>query len=256
MKLFSPGLVVLMLPLATPAGVSAQQQDAPSSYVVGTYYRCDAGREGRATEIMRTVMAPIVQKHLAAQSVSAWGILAHNTGGPWRRAIYFVGSDLPRVMAARDSMVAELQASHAKEASEFSSICPSHDDYIWAYVTGSQAASSVGTARPPVGFSTYQVCHEATEGLSDEVMKALYAPIYDEQVKAGRLHSWAWFSHFVGGKYRRLLVMDGPSYDSMLAARDSIIAETQAKYPQISAAVATVCDGHTDYMWDIVLARP
>ena len=255
MKFLIPGLVVLALPLAAPAGVSAQQE-APTTYVAGTYYRCDAGREQRATEIMRTVMAPVVDKRMADHSISSWGILAHNTGGPWRRAMYFVGSDLPRLMAARDSMVAELQASHAKEAAEFSSICPSHDDYIWSYVTASQPAADVATARPAAGFSTYQVCHEATEGLSDEVMKALYAPIYDKQVKAGRLHSWAWFSHFVGGKYRRLLVMDGPSFDSLLAARDSIIAETQAKDPQISAAVAKVCDGHTDYLWDIVLAKP
>jgi hypothetical protein len=256
MKHLIPGLALLALPLVGPKPVAAQQQDEPTSYISATYYRCDQSREPRATELMQTVVAPIVQKHVAAGQISAWGILAHHIGGPWRRGIYYVGSDLGALEAARDSITTELTASHPKETNEFLSICPSHDDYIWTYVAASQPATDVAAARPAFGFSTYQVCHEATEGLSDEVMKTLYAPIYDKQVKAGRLHSWGWYSHFVGGKYRRLLAMDGPSFASVLAARDSIIAETQAKYPQISAAVATVCDGHTDYMWDIVLAKP
>lgn len=255
MKLRIPGLALLALALGAPGGLAAQQQ-APSSFVVGTYFRCDVSREDRATDILRTVYAPLVQKRMTPGPISAWGILAHHDGGPWRRALYFVGTNLDGLLAARDSIVAEARTGHAKEATEFGSICASHDDYIWAYVVGSQPAAAVGSARPTAGFSTYQVCHEATEGLSDEVMKSLYAPIYDAQVKAGRLHSWAWFSHFVGGKYRRLLVLDGPSFASILAARDSVIAETQAKYPQIGAADATVCDGHTDYLWDIVLARP
>lgn len=256
MKLRIPGLVALGLALVGAGSTTAQQQQAPSAFVAATYYRCDQSRAERASEIYKTVVAPVVQKHLDAGQISAWGFLAHHTGGDWRRAEYYVGQDLGAVRAAQDAITSELTASHAKETAEFLSICPSHDDYIWAYVTGSQPASEVGGARPPVGFSTYQVCHEATEGLSDEVMKSLFAPIYDKQVKAGRLHSWGWLSHFVGGEYRRLLTLDGPSFESMLAARDSIIAETQAEYPQISAAMTRVCDGHSDYMWDIEITKP
>ncbi|MDP2479175.1 MAG: hypothetical protein Q8W51_11820 [Candidatus Palauibacterales bacterium] len=256
MKPFMPGLIALTLPLVLAGPSLAQQEDAPTAFVSGTYYQCDQSSSPRASEIVRTVVWPVVQKHIAAGQVSGFGLLAHHTGGPWRRAIYYVGTDLPKLLAAQDSIVAELMANHAKETHELMSICPSHDDYIWSYVAASQPATDVATARPAFAFSTYQVCHEATEGLGDEVMKALYAPIYDKQVKAGRLHSWGYYSHFVGGKYRRLLALDGPSYNSILAARDSIIAETQAKYPQISAAVATVCDGHTDYMWDIEMSKP
>jgi len=256
MKHVFPGLAVLALPLLTPDPAMAQQQDQPTPVVLATYFRCDGSRAARASEIVRTVLAPLTQKHMTSGQISAWGLLAHDTGGDWRRALYYVGTDRAAVMAARDSIVSEAAASHAKEANEFTSICPSHDDYIWTWVAASQPATDVATARPTASFSTYQICHEATEGIYDETMKALYAPIYDKQVKAGRISSWSVFAHFVGGKYRRLLVMDGADFNSILAARDSIIADMQARYPAVGAAVSEACDGHSDYMWDIEMSKP
>jgi hypothetical protein len=256
MRRFIPGLIVLGLPLISPDPAAAQQQDQPTPVVLATYFRCDGSRAERASEIVRTVFAPLTQKHVTSGQLSAWGLLAHNTGGAWRRAVYYIGTDRAAVMAARDSIVSEAVASHAKEANEFTSICPSHDDYIWTWVAGSQPATDVATARPKASFSTYQICHEGSEGIYDETMKSLYAPIYDKQVKAGRISSWTVLAHFVGGKYRRLLVMDGADFDSILAARDSIIEDTQAQYPAIGAAVSEACDGHSDYMWDIEMAKP
>jgi len=256
MKHVIPALALVAVPLLSHEPVAAQQQAQPTPIVSATYFYCDAGRADRASEIVRTVLAPITQKHMDAGQISAWGLLAHNTGGKWRRAIYYIGTDRAAVAAARDSIVSEAATSHAKEAAEFNSICPSHDDYIWTRAAGSQPAGQLATARPRASLSTYQVCHEATEGIYDEVMTSLYAPIYDRQVKAGRISSWTVLSHFIGGKYRRLLVMDGSDFESILAARDSIIADTQAKYPAIGAAVSEACDGHTDYLWDIEMSRP
>jgi hypothetical protein len=57
--------------------------------------------------------------------------LAHQIGGKWRRLGGFYASDMTALMEARAELLEEIQQNHPDEAAEFSSICHSHDDYVW-----------------------------------------------------------------------------------------------------------------------------
>lgn len=62
-------------------------------------------------------------------------------------------------------------------------------------------------------------------------------------------------SHFVGGKYRRLLITDGPDRASVLEARNRVI-EDDSVNPALVAAFSDVCNGHTDVLWNIAVSSP
>jgi len=139
---------------------------------------------------------------------------------------------------------------------EFFDACPTHEDYIWMYQTGSAPAERVATDRASAGMSVYWVCKEGSESVADLIVEQVFAPIYDAQVDAGLVNAWGWYSHFVGGKYRRLLAMDGPSHEALLEARGNIIEAMSTEVSDMSAAFADVCDGHTDYLWNIEQTGP
>jgi hypothetical protein len=244
----------LVIPAAAPDTAVAQDDARPMIYA--SYFRCDPAGEEGAMEIVRDIWAPIVRTHMDAGHVDAWGLITHHTGGPWRQALYHVGSDRAALLGAMDAMVAEFGADHPDAAAEYSTICPTHDDYIWIYVTGSDPAEEVAQTRPVAGLSTYWVCEEGRESLADLLTEEVFAPIYDQQVAEGLLNSWGWYSHFVGGKWRRLLVLDGSDHESLLQARGAVIRAIRSEHPDMGAEFSRVCDGHTDYLWDIAIAEP
>ena len=80
----------------------------------------------------------------------------------------------------------------------------------------------------------------------------------DKAVGDGKIASWSWLSHFIGGKYRRLQSMTGDSHKAVLSARDDLIEALYGGDEPDAAAVefSEICGSHSDYMWDTTLTSP
>lgn len=250
---------VLALPfiLAAPASVVAQEEDeGPSSYIYATYHYCNTGSQEDADEVYKALDVPIMDKMMADGKILAYGLLSHNTGGRWRRAEYYSASSLDALLDAGAAINEAAEKADADGAmrDKFSAACSSHDDYIWA-------SSNVGTGaenRGPAGFSVYFVCNENRESRADEIVANNFGPIYDKHVADGKIASWGWSEHWVGGKYRRLLTMTGSDHKSLLNARNALIEElfSGEGMEEIGNEFTDICGSHSDYMWDIVHEKP
>lgn len=241
---------LLVLPFA--ASASAQEDD--SAFAYSSYYQCTGGLSD-AIATLRDDWGPIIQGHMDAGHISAWGVLTHDTGNPWTMAIYHVGPDIGELKTALDTSLGEYFQQHPDDAAAFGETCWSHEDYIWTSGTGSQPATDVGQDRASAGMSVYWVCDEGKEAVADLIVENVWAPIYDQQVADGQINSWSWLSHFVGGKYRRALITDGASAGALLEARDQAL-EAAGENAALAAAFSDVCNGHTDVMWNIAISVP
>jgi hypothetical protein len=115
---------------------SSQVSDTPAGSAPFTtgYYVCQQSREAEADEAVREAWAPILEDLVREGKLSGWQWLAHDTGGIFRRAMSFTGSDHTSIMAARDELSARLADNEA--ASALNSACGTHSDYAWTPVTG------------------------------------------------------------------------------------------------------------------------
>lgn len=73
--------------------------------------------------------------------------------------------------------------------------------------------------------------------------------MYDKHVAADNISGWSWYSHEIGGRYRRLLTVAGTDFPSVLAGREMIIDELQAEHAEAIAEFGSICSGHVDYLW-------
>jgi len=248
---FACALCALLLPTT----VTAQEEEAVTPpYSYGTYFECDTSREWLADELFEKHMAPHYDAAVEEGALTAWGYLAHHTGGKWRRLIYRVAPTLQEALASLGSIAENVQEESAAASAEFGAICNRHDDYIWQWVTGSQE-TNVGPERGDALFATYFICDEAKETEADELVKEVFAPIYDAQVEAGRLVGWGWGQHWVGGKYRRIASMTAKDFDTLVSARGAIVEAIIANEAE-SQKFSEICGSHSDYMWDVKLATP
>lgn len=245
-----------LLMMAGAPHAALAQDDEPEPLIYGTYFQCDPGASGRAGEIIRDSWGPIAQARIDAGELAAWGSLTHHTGGAWSRAIYHVGTDRAQLFATLDEMGAEWQASDPDAVAEFWDGCDEHEDYVWTYVTGSRAAADVARERAAAGMSTYWVCDEGRGALADLLVEKVMAEAWNEQVEAGLISSWGWYSHLLGDKYRRLLVADGASHADVMTARDNVIAWLGDNAAGLAREFNDVCNGHVDYLWNVELAAP
>lgn len=250
-------IIVFLLALLLPFSSFAQEEDeGPSSYLYATYHYCNTSSQDRADEVYAQVNKPAMEKLLADGKITAFGWLSHHTGGKWRRVSYYAAPTLDALLDAGDASgdLMDKADPDGKLGDDFSSACPSHDDYIWA-------SSNVGTGateRGPAGFSVYFVCNENRESRADEIVAEHFAPIYDKAVADGKLTSWGWSEHWVGGKYRRLLTTSGADHKSLMNARNELIesAFNAEGMEEIGEEFTDICGSHSDYMWDIVHEMP
>jgi len=224
-------------------------QDA-KTYIIGTYYRCNQATETRADAIYKETVAPLVQKQIDAGHLVAAGWARHWMGGEWRRLEYVGGTNLGALVDARDAIIAELTGAHAKAGDEFSALCPSHDDYIWSSVASSQPLDAVARERSKVAMSTYFEC-SSSEREADAIVRTAFAPVLNAHVKEGKIARWNWMEHLAGGKYRRILVLDGADHKSMLGYWNAFDQALEAAQPELSRRFTDICHSHTDYIWDI-----
>jgi hypothetical protein len=251
MKLLT-GIVTAMAILLIPTPAAAQDG---GPYISGIYYQCQIPGQDRADQIVRDVIGPVYDQHVAAGRINAWGWLGHRSGGAWRRAGYFVAPTLDGLMDGREAIIEELMANHADAMNELNTICPTHDDYIWQGVSTRTAEVAV-QERPAAGHSTYFVCDVSRQSEADSVMNASLGPILDRHMEAGNIRSWSWWSHVLGGKYRRLLVLDGASHKANMNGLLGFIADAQAEQPAAFRRLSEICSSHQDYLWNILIAKP
>ena len=78
------------------------------------------------------------------------------------------------------------------------------------------------------------------------------APILNKLVEEGKLTSWGWSAHDVGGRFRKLQTMTGSDHKSVLAARAEALEAIYADDNAAGVELTDICGAHVDYMWDII----
>jgi aldehyde dehydrogenase (NAD+) len=111
-----------------PSGAPETQAQA------SMYFYCDMSREARADEIISESYAPILEEMVSSGGLAGWGWLAHDTGGKWRRLLTMAAADFASIFAARAAMVEAIQTRIPEEGTELTSICSTHEDYLWNVV--------------------------------------------------------------------------------------------------------------------------
>lgn len=233
--------------------VGAEEHEAPERYIYATYFECAASGLQRVDEIIAGD-APVMNKAVDDGTILAWGWLAHHTGGPWRRLQYFMADSIEGLLDAQDAIAkaqAEADEDDEEDGAEFGSICPHHEDYIWVSVAGMSVA-----ARGDAGLSVYHVCDIGREDRADEIVKEHFSPVMDKLVEAGKLTSWGFSAHVVGGKYRKLQTMTAKDHKTLLAARGEAIEAIYGDDNAAGAEFTDICGPHADYLWDIQLEKP
>ena len=242
-------LAALLAPLPAIA-----QEEEPDPAVFGTYFHCNESREARADTIIAESIGPILDRHMAAGAISAWGWYAHHTGGHWRRLLYMVSADVPSVMLARDALIDDMIAEAGDAATELTEVCPSHDDYVWTVAAGSDPTLEQG--RPSVALSTYMVCDFTEEDRASRIVENVFADVYNKHLEEGTITGWSWLEHNIGGQYRRISVIDAPDLSSLLAARGAIFEDLFEENPIALDRFSQICDSHTDYIWEMQITKP
>ena len=232
-------------------GMTAAADDKPAEiYVYSTYHYCDFSKQDRADEIFDQSQKLASEAAVKDGTISSYGWLAHQTGGQWRRADYFTAGSVQALLDAQKKMNPEGDAKARKLMAEFGAICSTHDDYIWRRVAGNIGA----TARGSAAFSTYYVCDQGRESQADELIKSSIGPILDKLVTDGKLKTWGWNEHIVGGEYRRLATLSATDMKAVLEARSALVEALESN--PAGDMLTDICPSHTDYMWEIKSQAP
>jgi hypothetical protein len=228
--------------------IAQEQKEERFTYV--TYHVCDLSQLERADEIFEELQKPILDAAVKDGTIAGYGWLAHHTGGKWRRAAYYVAGSVQALIDAGKKLTDQQDAKNKKLGDEFAKICNSHDDYIWHTVAG-----NIGTVeRGAAAFSTYFVCDQGREDEVDALVTQVIGPVYEKMVTDGKLKSWGWNEHIVGGSYRRLATISATDMKAVMEARASAI-QALTDNP-LGNTFTDICGDHTDYMWDITSQSP
>ncbi len=253
-KIFVAAILASAISVACMAQEDEEEQDGPIAFTYATYSYCKLSTQTDADERLKNVQAPIYDELVEEGVINSWGWLAHHTGGRWRRVFYFQHETLDGVLDALDTIGDRMDAlPEDEDAGE--NPCQAHDDYIWTVEAASQEP---GEGRADAGLSVYFVCNEAKEERADEIFESTFAPLLDKSIADGKLATWGWSAHFIGGKYRRLQTVTGADHKAVLAARSDLIEALYGGDEPNAAAVEfnEICGSHSDYLWDIQMETP
>lgn len=249
-------VATFMILIAAPATTLAQAGDSETALAYVTYFKCDAGREYRADEIIERSYKPHYDAAVQAGDILAWSWLTHFVGGEWRRALVLSAGNIDDLLAAAGALGEAIEEATPEAGRVFTEVCPSHEDYIWQSVPDVGGAV-VGGERGAAGFSIYMDCDVNREERVDELMSETLGPVYDSYVADGKLATWTWLAHNVGGQYRRLLSLTASDHNTMMKTRAEIIAQLQTgRLQRAYNQMNEICPDHQDYMWDIQLETP
>ena len=225
------------------ASPPAEPPEANPLFIYATYYQCNTGTMYKSEDEVVKLYKKVLDGMIARNTLTSWGWLVRNTGGEWTRAEYFSGPSVAAVVGASTTMQPPIDHPPPKNA--FDEACGSGEDYIWHMLAGNDGRTHRGAA----AFSIYYVCDQSREKQADALVKRAFAPMYDKLVADGKLTSWGWAEHIVGGKYRRLATLTAPTVDALIAAREGIVAATE--HDPLNDAFIAICGSHQDYIWDV-----
>lgn len=239
--------IIAALALAAPLGLAAQDEPQEAeSYIYATYFYCDTAQEKEADELVKKNTAPIYDAAVADGTITGWGWLAHHTGGQWRRVQYHTSNSIEGLLAGQEAIGKRINEAGLADDG-FPEICNAHDDYIWK-----REAGSTQQKRGSAGLSVYEVCNMNGEERSKELVKTVFAPVLDKAVADGKLTSWGWNSHVLGGKYRVLQTMTAKDNATLLKTRNEIIETLYGDGDDSPASeYSAICTSHTDYLWEV-----
>lgn len=242
-------IIGALLCLMLAAEVATAQDEEATTFTYVTYFHCDADKE-EAADAMMERDARIIDKLVDDGVISAWGWIGHHTGGQWRRARYHQSDSLEGAMTAVGKIGDALTKAHGEDDAmgrAFAQACPRHDDYVWQVDAGTGV-----TNRGTVGFSVYYVCDVAREERADALVDSHFAPILDGLVEDGKLASWGWQSHVIGGRARKLQTMTAADLPTLLAARTESIEKIYADENAAGLEFTEICGPHVDYVWNLI----
>lgn len=243
------GLAVVGNMVFLVSGAAAQDQQ---NFVMGAYYRCSPAREGQVDQVVQNVMGPIVQRHVDAGHLTGWAWFTHVHGGSWRRLFVTTGTDLAQMMSVRGQIVQEFNTQHEDAAQTMGNACGGHDDYIWA---AEQISSPDPDALGGATYSTYYACEGGVEQRASEIFEELLVPLYQKHQDAGHLASWGFYAHRSGGRFRRLETMSGADHATLVQTQAAIYQEANETDPFAFREFRSICNWHTDYMWNSTNAQ-
>ena len=206
----------------------------------------------QADETVDTDYKPIYDQAVEDGAITGWGWMTHHTGGRWRRTLYHTAASMEGLPSGMET-VGQMRDEKMGDSDGVSKACRSHQDYIWRSVAGS--GRGVLTApRGKVGLSAYHACKMSKESRADELVKAIFAPVYDAHVGPGKLCSRGWSEHIVGGKYRRLATMTAEDWPTLVKLRESIFSEMEDN--ELGDEFVEICGSHSDCFGEIRHASP
>ena len=101
-------------------------------------------------------------------------------------------------------------------------------------------------------YATYFECTPDRESRADEIIASSYKPHYDLAVEQGDIVSWAWMQHYIGGKWRRMLVVVTNELDTALESSGALGEIISDRTPEAGRAFSEICSSHDDYMWESI----
>jgi hypothetical protein len=238
-------IAALIGAVCLPVSATAQQEEEDETYIYATYMICDTTRQEEADKIFEDVHMPILDAAVSDGAIDGYGWLAHHTGGKWRRIRYHSAGSIEGLLTGLETVGEKISEASGDDDS-YGQICNMHDDYIWHSVAGNG-----GETRGKVSMSAYHVCDMAREGRADEIVKTVFAKHYDANLGAGKLSSWGWSEHIVGGKYRRLSTMTADDWPTLFAMRAAIFEAIGEEDNPLADEFSEICSSHSDYMWEI-----
>lgn len=253
MKTMRTGALVLPACLSLLVGMDVNAEDKlPERFIYSTYHYCDFSKQDRADELYMQFQKSANDAAIKDGTIGSYGWLAHQTGGKWRRADYFMAPSIQGLLDAQKKMgdASDADPKAKKAFGEFGAICNSHEDYIWRVVAGNAGTTGRGGA----AFSTYYVCDQGREDQVDGLVKTVLGPAFDKMVTDGKLKTWGWNEHVVGGEYRRMATISAADIKSLMEARSSIV-DLMRDNPA-GALLTEICPTHSDYIWEIKAQAP
>lgn len=253
MKSLKRGIFALAAGAGLIAGpVAMAQEPAPERFLYATYQYCDFSKQDRVDQIFEQVSKPVLDAAMKDGTINLYSYLAHVTGGQWRRVNVIGAGSVQAVLDAQSTIGDRIDANekNRKLDAEAAAACSSHDDYIWRSVAGNVGSVNRGGA----SFSTYYVCDQSRESAVDAVVKGMIGPVLDKMVAEGKLATWGWLEHIVGGKYRRLATMSATDVKALMSARAAMV--TALENNPGGDLLTDICPDHTDYIWENKFQAP
>jgi hypothetical protein len=229
----------------------AQEEEQEPGFVYATYMYCDQSKQWLADHVVEEHYKPVFDKAVEDGTIRAWGWLSHHTGGKWSRILYTSAPSMDALLDSQEAIGKMMREEAPMARATVASICASHDDYIWRGVAGSPPGQTRGKA----GFSVYFICDMAGEDRINEIVEKHIGPIYDAHVGEGKLTSWGFQEHIVGGKYRRLATMTAKDVKTLMKTRGEIMQAMQ-EIDEEASEFSKICNSHADYIWEIQHEKP